>query len=86
MANPHAVIFTARGKLSAAETLDQAKQALEAHKDWMRRRVQNSVVPSPDLLEDLEPPAPKQAPWAIDPAAPRGIHHFVAHLAKRASK
>ena len=40
-------LLTVERKLSAAETLEHATEALAAHRAWMKRRAQNSVSPGP---------------------------------------
>lgn len=58
-------ILTREKKLSVAETLDHATEALAAHRAWMKKRSQNSV--SPALTQQIEASLNKRpATWAVE--------------------
>lgn len=54
-------------KLNVSETLEQARRALAAHREWMERRVGNNFVfPDTHLEEGSLKPIP--ASWAVGTA------------------
>ena len=55
-------------KLTTSETLEHATRALETHREWMRRRTQNTVTPGPAASSEngaSDKGKSKTASWAV---------------------